>query len=212
MTGSDTDCHRDPVHPIFTLKQAETGTKAMATEREKMQAGDWYTCIDDELDTLRERAYAAVFQHNTMHPSERGNLGPLLRALFASAADDIRLEAPFHCPYGINITLESGVYLNAACVILDTAPVRLGAGTMLGPGVHIYCAEHSKDPVERAAGLEIGKPVDIGRNVWIGGGAIILPGVTIGDTAIVGAGSVVTRDVAAGATVVGNPARAKARG
>lgn len=181
----------------------------MATERQKMEAGEWYTCIDDELDTLRSRAYTAVHQHNTMRPDKRGNLGPLLRELFAHAADDIRIEAPFHCPYGINITLESGVYMNAGCVILDTAQVRIGSGTMLGPGVQIYCAEHSKDPVERAAGLEIGKPVDIGVNVWIGGGAIILPGVSIGDEAIVGAGSVVTRDVAAGTTVVGNPARIK---
>ncbi|MEX3008620.1 sugar O-acetyltransferase [Hoeflea sp. TYP-13] len=179
----------------------------MASEREKMEAGLWYTCIDDELEELRERAYEAVHQHNTMHPDERGNIGPLLKDLFGEAGSDIRLEAPFHCPYGINIMLEAGVYMNAGCVILDTARVRIGAGTMLGPGVHIYCAEHSKDPAERAAGLEIAKPVEIGRNVWIGGGAIILPGVSIGDEAIIGAGSVVTRNVDAGATVVGNPAR-----
>lgn len=179
----------------------------MATEREKMEAGQWYTCIDDELDKMRSRAYDAVHEHNTMRPEERGNIGPLLRALFRHAPDDVRIEAPFHCPYGINISFESSVYLNAGCVILDTAAVRIGTGTMLGPGVQIYCAEHAKDPVERAAGLEIGKPVTIGSNVWIGGGAIILPGVTIGNKAIVGAGSVVTRDVAAGSTVVGNPAR-----
>ena len=179
----------------------------MASERDKMKAGEWYTCIDDELDALRRRALSAVHQHNTMHPDERGNLGPQLRELFASAPDDVRLEAPFHCPYGINIHLENRVYMNAGCVILDTAPVRIGAGTMLGPAVQIYCAEHHKDPVRRAAGLEIAKPVTIGRDVWIGGGAIILPGVTVGDRAIVGAGSVVTREVAAGATVVGNPAR-----
>lgn len=179
----------------------------MASERDKMKAGKWYTCIDDELDALRSRALAAVHQHNTMHPDERGNLGPLLRDLFASAPDDVRLEAPFHCPYGINIYLENRVYMNAGCVILDTAPVRIGTGTMLGPTVQIYCAEHHKDPVKRAAGLEIAKPVTIGRDVWIGGGAVILPGVSIGDRAIVGAGSVVTRDVEAGSTVVGNPAR-----
>jgi maltose O-acetyltransferase len=184
----------------------------MVTERDKMRAGEWYTCIDAELDALRTRAYAAVHQHNTMHPDERGNLGPLLRGLFAAAPPDVRLEAPFHCPYGINISLENRVYMNAGCVILDTAPVRIGAGAMLGPGVHIYCAEHHKDPVKRAAGLEIARPVSIGRDVWIGGGAIILPGVSIGDRAIVGAGSVVTRDVAAGTTVVGNPARVKHAG
>ena len=179
----------------------------MATEREKMRAGEWYTCIDDELDGLRRVAFDAVHQHNTMPPDVRGNIGPLLRALFGSAPDDVRIEAPFHCPYGINIFLEDRVFMNAGCVILDTAPVHIGPGTMLGPAVQIYCAEHHKDPVKRAAGLEIGKPVTIGRDVWIGGGAVILPGVNIGDEAIVGAGSVVTRDVAPGTTVVGNPAR-----
>lgn len=179
------------------------------TEREKMAAGEWYNCVDGELESLRVVARRAVFEHNSMHPDERGDIGPALRALLAQAGQDARIEAPFHCAYGFNITLGYGVFLNAGCVILDTAPVRIGAGTMLGPAVQIYCAEHHKEPVQRAAGLEIGKPVTLGTNVWIGGGAIILPGVTIGDNAIVGAGAVVTRDVAAGVTVVGNPARAK---
>ena len=99
--------------------------------------------------------------------------------------------------------------MNAGCVILETAPVHIGAHTMLGPGVHIYCAEHDHDPARRAAGLEIARPVTLGANVWSGGGAILLPGVRIGDGAIVGAGAVVTRDVAAGQTVTGTPARAR---
>ena len=81
----------------------------MASEREKMQAGEWYTCIDEELDAMRKRALAAVHQHNTMHPDARGHLGPLLRELFSSAPEDVRLEAPFHCPYGINIYLENAI-------------------------------------------------------------------------------------------------------
>lgn len=180
----------------------------MATEREKMEAGLMYCCIDDELDRLRSRTYEAVHIHNAMPPSERGNIAPELAALFGLAGEDIRLEAPFHCAYGYNLFLEPRVYMNVGCVILDTAKVHIGAGTLLGPGVHIYCAEHSKDPDERAAGLEVAKPVTIGENVWIGGGAIILPGVSVGANAIVGAGSVVTRDVPPGATVAGNPARA----
>ncbi|WP_136659023.1 sugar O-acetyltransferase [Nitratireductor sp. XY-223] len=179
----------------------------MATEREKMQAGQMYCCVDEELDGLRQQTYTAVHRHNTMSPRERGDIAPELRALFGKAGEGIRLEAPFHCVYGYNLYLETRVYMNVGCVILDTAPVRIGTGTMLGPGVHIYCAEHSKDAVERAAGLEIAKPVTVGANVWIGGGAILLPGITVGDNAIIGAGSVVTRDVSAGATVVGNPAR-----
>ncbi|NRP72067.1 Maltose O-acetyltransferase [Ensifer psoraleae] len=177
------------------------------SEREKMAAGAWYCCVDPELDQLRNHARKAVHQHNSMLPDARGSMAPALRALFAGVAEDAFVEAPFHCAYGMNITLGARVYLNAGCTILDTAPVVIGSDTMLGPGVQIYCAEHHKDPALRRKGLEIARPVTIGENVWIGGGAIILAGVTIGDGAIVGAGAVVTRDVPAGATVVENPAR-----
>ena len=177
------------------------------TEREKMAAGEWYTCIDPELERLRIRAREAVHQHNTLAPAERGRVAPALAGLFAAVAPDVVIEAPFHCAYGIHIALAAGVYINAGCAILDTARVRIGAASMLGPYVQIYCAEHHTDAAKKRARLEIARPVDIGDNVWIGGGAIILPGVTIGDDAIVGAGSVVTRDVAPGTTVMGNPAQ-----
>ncbi|APG83043.1 nodulation protein L [Sinorhizobium americanum CCGM7] len=179
------------------------------SEREKMAAGEWYTCVDPELDALRAAARRAVNQHNTMAPDERGRMAPPLEALFVAVAADAFVEAPFHCAYGMNITLGAGVYLNAGCTILDCASVVIGDGSMLGPGVHIYCAEHHKDVALRRAGLEIARPVTIGRDVWIGGGAIILAGVMIGDGAVVGAGAVVTKDVAPGATVVGNPARVR---
>jgi len=173
-----------------------------------MQAGDWYTCVDPELEALRAVAAKAVFEHDTLPPDQRGDIGPRLRALLGHAGAGARIEGQFHCPYGFNVHLGDEVFLNAGCVILDTAPVRIGARTLIGPRVQIYCAEHHRDPVKRRAGLEIARPGTIGEDVWIGGGAIILAGVTIGDRAIVGAGAVVTRDVAADATVVGNPARA----
>lgn len=177
------------------------------SERAKMEAGEWYTCLDPELESLRVVARRAVFEHNTMPPDERGDIAPSLRALLRASGDGARIEAPFHCAYGFNITLSTGTFLNAGCTILDTAPVHIGNQTLLGPNVQIYCAEHHKDAAKRAAGLEIARPVHIGDNVWIGGGAIILGGVSIGDRAIVGAGAVVTRDVAADTTVAGNPAR-----
>lgn len=177
------------------------------TEREKMTAGEWCTCIDQELESLRMHARNAVHQHNIMPQAERGNIGPDLAKLFAGVSDNTYIEAPFHCAYGINISLSANVYINTGCVMLDTAPINIGHSTMLGPNVHIYCAEHHKDATKRTAGLEIGKPVNIGERVWIGGGAIIMPGVTIGNGAIVGAGSIVTRDVPSGSTVIGNPAR-----
>ncbi|MBW6422299.1 sugar O-acetyltransferase [Rhizobium sp. XQZ8] len=179
----------------------------MVSERGKMAAGEWYCCLDPELDALRDLARAACHAHNTMPPAERGAMAPALRALFLEVSETAFLEAPFHCSYGMNLHLGDAVYMNAGCTILDSAPVKIGARSMFGPGVHIYCADHHRDPALRSQGMEIARPVTIGKDVWIGGGAIILGGVTIGDGAIVGAGSVVTRDVPAGATVVGNPAR-----
>lgn len=178
----------------------------MRTEREKMQRGEWYNCVDPELEALRLAALEAVHEHNTLSPTVRGSIGPKLKALI-HAGEGSRIEASFHCPYGFNIRLDGRVFLNAGCVILDTAPVHIGDGTLIGPAVQIYCAEHHRDPALRAQGLEIARPVTIGRHVWIGGGAIILGGVTIGDRAVVGAGAVVTRDVPADLAVVGNPAR-----
>ncbi|AZN96014.1 sugar O-acetyltransferase [Mesorhizobium sp. M9A.F.Ca.ET.002.03.1.2] len=182
------------------------------SERTRMAAGEWYTCLDDELETLRVIARDAIFEHNSLPPGRRGNIGPALKSLLGAAGEGARIEAPFHCAYGFNIFLGDGVFLNAGCTILDTAPVRIGKGTLLGPNVQIYCAEHHKEAAGRKAGLEIAKPVEIGENAWIGGSAIILGGVSTGDGAIVGAGAVVTRDVAANTTVVGNPARPVRRG
>ena len=175
--------------------------------RSSMAAGDWYDGLDPEIEALRVIARRAIFEHNTLPPDDRGDIGPGLRALLREFGADARIEAPFHCAYGFNLSLGDGAYINAGCTILDTAPVHIGARTLLGPGVQIYCAEHHKDAGKRAAGLEIARPVDIGERVWIGGGAIILAGVRIGAAAIVGAGAVVTRDVAGGTTVAGNPAR-----
>jgi maltose O-acetyltransferase len=178
------------------------------TEREKMAAGAWYRCLDPELERLRARARDAVHEHNTMPPDARGAMAPKLQALFAEVGADVFIEAPFHCAYGFNIRLGDRIYLNAGCAILDTASVRIGSGTLLGPQVQIYCAEHHKDTARRREGLEIARPVEIGANAWIGGGAILLAGIRIGAGAIIGAGAVVTRDVAPGTTIVGNPARA----
>ncbi|MDC9831805.1 sugar O-acetyltransferase [Rhizobium binxianense] len=177
-----------------------------ASEREKMAAGEWYCCLDDELDLLRRQARRAVHAHNTLPPDERGAVASALRALFAQAAPNVFIEAPFHCSYGINIVLGDRVYFNAGCTILDSGRVIIGDRSMFGPGVQIYCAEHHKEAALRSQGIEIARPVVIGNDVWVGGSAVILGGVTIGQGAIVGAGAVVTKDVPAGATVVGNPA------
>lgn len=174
-----------------------------------MKSGQWYSCLDAELEALRAGARRAVHAHNTCPPDQRGPMAPELALLFASVGPNCFLEAPFHCAYGLNIHLGDGVYFNAGCTVLDTAPVHIGDRTLLGPGVQIYCAQHAKNPDARAKGLEIALPVTLGKNVWVGGGAILMPGITVGDHAIIGAGSVVTRDVPTGQTVVGNPARVR---
>ena len=169
--------------------------------------GRWYTCLTPDLAALREAARQACWRHNTMDPALRGPCAPELAALFASLGEGAFLEAPFHTAYGANISLGDDVYLNSGCVVLDSAPVRIGRRTMLGPAVHIYCADHAHGSEDRRRGLERALPVTIGEDVWIGGGAILLPGVTVGDGALIGAGAVVTRDVAPGARVGGSPAR-----
>lgn len=177
------------------------------TELEKMRAGEWYSCIDPELEALRMVARRAVHEHRILDPDVRGPIAPRLAALFGSVGKDVYIEAPFHCAYGFNIEIGDGVYFNAGCTILDSGSVTIGARTLIGPNVQIYCAEHHREADLRAAGHEIARPVDIGADVWIGGGAVILPGVSIDDGAVIGAGSVVTRDVASNAIIVGNPAR-----
>jgi maltose O-acetyltransferase len=179
----------------------------MASEREKMAAGDWYCCLDDELEALRIAALDATHAHNHLPPTQRRKLSAPLTQLFGNPGRDCLIEVPFHCAYGFNIHLGTGVFLNTGCVILDSAPVHIGDGAMFGPSVQIYCATHHSETALRRAGIENARPVHIGTSVWLGGGAIILPGITIGAGAIVGAGSVVTRDVASGAKVAGNPAR-----
>ncbi|WP_366868539.1 sugar O-acetyltransferase [uncultured Tateyamaria sp.] len=181
----------------------------MQSERHKMEAGMWYTCLDDELEDLRCIALDAVHTHNTLPPAQRRTLSAPLSALFGDHGPNCLIEAPFHCSYGRNIHLGVDVFINAGCVILDSAPVHIGDGTMIGPGAQILCADHHRDPVKRRAGIEIAHPVTIGADVWIGAGAIVLPGVTIGTRAIIGAGSVVTKDVGPDETVIGAAARAR---
>ena len=172
-----------------------------------IEDGRWYSCRTEALGRLRDDARAACHQHATMDPAARGACGPRLQALMGHFGEGCFIEAPLHLAYGPNLHLGNDVYLNAFCTLLDTARIDIGAGTMLGPGVHIYCADHHHEVAKRSEGLERALPVSLGRDVWIGGHATILPGVRIGDGAIVAAGAVVRHDVPAGAKVAGVPAR-----
>jgi len=177
------------------------------TDKEKMLAGELYHPSAPELQVELAACAAWLARYNAALGESAEAWDALLRERAGTVGEGVMLRPPFYCDYGFNLHLGKNVFLNYNCVILDTAPVTIGDGTRIGPAVQIYTADHPRDPALRRSGLECGKPVTIGANVWIGGGAIVLPGVTIGDNAIVGAGSVVSRDVPAGATVVGNPAR-----
>ncbi|MGY9047406.1 hypothetical protein P775_12305 [Puniceibacterium antarcticum] len=177
----------------------------MASEKQKMIAGDLYRAGDPELVAERKRAQALMRAYNqTIYGDE--DRAPLLAQLFGRA-EGVAVRAPVYVDYGYNISLGRDVFVNYGCVLLDVCAISIGDNTAIGPYVQILTADHPRDGASRDAGLEFGRPITIGRNVWIGGGAILLPGVTIGDDAIIGAGSVVTRDVAAGITVAGSPAR-----
>ena len=177
----------------------------MPTEKQKMIAGQLYSPGDAELVADRMRAQDLMRAYNQTIFGERERRRIL--SMLLPQGQDAQVRAPVHVDYGYNIVLGPGVFLNYGCVLLDVCPVLIGEKTALGPYVQVLTADHPRDAPTRDAGLEFGRPVSIGRNVWIGGGAIILPGVTIGDDAIIGAGSVVTRDVPGGATVAGSPAR-----
>jgi maltose O-acetyltransferase len=183
----------------------------MRTEKEKMLAGELYDASDPTLQAELAATQRWLARYNAALAATPAERREILMERLAAVGDGAMIRPPFHCDYGFNISLGVGVFLNFNCVILDVVAVGIGEGTQIGPAVQILAADHPRDPAARASGLEFGRPVNIGRNVWIGGGAIILPGVSIGDDAVIGAGSAVTRDVPRGATAFGNPARVQNR-
>ncbi|WP_164670787.1 sugar O-acetyltransferase [Virgibacillus doumboii] len=179
----------------------------MPTEKEKMLNGQLYNPEDAKLVEERQNARRLTRLFNTSHETEGARRTELLKELFESTGENIDIEPNFRCDYGSNIHVGENFFVNFDCVILDVCKVRIGANCMMAPGVHIYTATHSVNPSERMAGTEFGKPVTIGDNVWIGGRAVINPGVTIGNNAVIASGAVITKDVPDNVVVGGNPAK-----
>ncbi|WP_322113836.1 sugar O-acetyltransferase [Marinimicrobium sp. C6131] len=177
------------------------------TEREKMLAGALYDPMDAELCAARRRARLLCESLNASRDNEVKKRRQWLRELIPDGGDTVWMQPPFYCDYGDNIHLGEKVFFNFNCVVLDVADVHIGARTLFGPAAQVYTATHPMNAQERASGLESGKPITIGEDVWIGGGAIICPGVTIGDRCVIGAGAVVTKDIPADHFAAGNPAR-----
>jgi maltose O-acetyltransferase len=178
----------------------------MATQREQMLAGEMYDPLDPELVAARVRARELCLQLNITRQSEEVERRRILRDLFGKGGDSVWMQPPFYCDYGANIELGEKVFFNFNCIVLDVCPVRIGDFTLFGPAVQIYTPLHPFN-ADRRRREEFGKPIDIGSDVWVGGGAIILAGVSIGPRAVIGAGSVVTRDVPEGVLAAGNPCR-----
>src|SRR4051794_14323555 len=177
------------------------------TERERMLAGQLYDASDPELTALRKRARALARAYNASTEEQPEERERVLRALFGRLGARPEIEPPFYCDYGAHIFAGDRLYMNFGCVVLDVHEVHLGDNVFAGPRVQILTATHPLDARERIQGPELGQPVRIGHNVWLGGGAIVCPGVSIGDDTTIGAGSVVVRDIPAGVLAAGNPAR-----
>lgn len=178
----------------------------MKSEKEKMLAGELYLASDPALTADRLRARQLCEAMNRSDPADQATRQQVVLDLFAATGPDVWLEPPFRCDYGYNIRVGNSVYFNFDCVILDVCEVRIGDFVLFAPGVHVYTATHPLEAKLRRT-QEFGQPVTIGSDVWVGGRAIICPGVTIGQRSVIGAGSVVTKDVPPGVLVAGNPAR-----
>ena len=179
-------------------------------EKEKMIAGMNYDPLDPQLILLRDRASRLCHRYNKKTFHEVNLRSRLLRKLLRTEGN-FWVKPPFYCDYGFNITLGNDVMLNYGCVLLDVCPITIGDKTLIGPNVQLLTACHSLDSKLREQDVEFGKPITIGRNVWIGGGAIVCPGVTIRDNTVIGAGSVVTKSMPANVIAYGNPCRVHRR-
>ncbi|RYG64550.1 sugar O-acetyltransferase [bacterium] len=177
------------------------------TEKELMMSGQLYLASDPELVELRARARQMTRAYNSTNEDQTDVRRALLNRLLGNMPPKVEIEPTFRCDYGFNIYLGQNFYANFGVVMLDCAEIRIGENVLLAPNVQIYTAYHPLSPEERLTGRELAAPITIGNNVWIGGNAIVLPGVTIGDNSVIGAGSVVTKDVPANVVAAGNPCR-----
>ena len=172
-----------------------------------MLSGALYRAGDPELEAARRRARELLARFNAAAFEAFAERRQLLAELFGGFGSGVVVNPPFRCDYGFNIHVGSNVFFNFDCVLLDCHRIDIGDDVQFGPGVHVYTATHPLDADERRSGLERAEPVRIGAGAWIGGRAVICPGVSIGDNTVVGAGSVVVRSLPANVLAVGNPCR-----
>lgn len=179
----------------------------MTSEKKKMLNGQLYNAADPELLKERLNARRLTRLYNETIESNDNKRAELVKELLGSTKQNLYIEPTFRCDYGYNIHVGENFYANFECVFLDVCEIRIGDNCFIAPGVHIYTATHPLNPIERISGVEYGKPVNIGHNVWIGGKAVINPGVNIGNNVVIASGSVVVKDVPDNVVVGGNPAK-----
>jgi maltose O-acetyltransferase len=189
---------------VFALHEHDN--VIMPSEKERMLAGEMYDPLNAELTAARERARNLCQDLNASRDTEETLRRRILAELFGSGGDTVLMQPPFFCDYGTNTLLGERVFFNFNCVVLDVCQVRIGSFTLFGPAVQIYTATHPMN-AELRRQREFGKPIEIGADVWVGGGAIICPGVTIGSRTVIGAGSVVTKNLPDDVFAAGNPCR-----
>src|SRR3954468_8699646 len=178
----------------------------MRSERDKMLGGALYDPMDRDLVAGRDRARDLCRELNATREADQEERRRILEELFGAGGESVWMQPPFFCDYGSNILLGERVFFNFNCVVLDVCEVRIGDYTQIGPAVQIYTATHPMDAALRRV-QEFAKPIEIGPDVWVGGGAILCPGVRVGARSVIGAGSVVTRDIPEGVFAAGNPCR-----
>ena len=178
------------------------------TEKEKMLAGQLYDPADGGIMDAQTACAGYMKEYNTLALGDEARMAELLRAMLGAVGEGCFIQPPFFANWGgKHLYLGDAVYANANLTLVDDGFIRIGSHTMIGPNVTLATASHPIDPAQRRAGLQFNRDITIGENVWIGAGAIILPGVTIGDNSVIGAGSLVNRDIPANVVAVGNPCR-----
>lgn len=177
------------------------------TNRERMLAGDLYIADDPENARLAQRAVRLADAYHRAAVEDEAAARPLLDELIGSLGDGAFVKPPLFVDYGENITIGARTFVNYNLTALDVATITIGEDCQIGPNVQLLTPTHPVEPGPRRDKLEAALPITIGDNVWLGGGVIVCPGVSIGDDSVIGAGSVVTRDIPAGVVAVGNPAR-----
>lgn len=177
------------------------------TAKERMQSGKLYFCTDEEIANEQTQCLEIVYDYNHTRPSESQKREQILKKLLAEIGENCYIEPPLHANWGKYTHFGSNVYANFNLTLVDDTDIFVGDNVMIGPNVVIATAGHPVNPALRLQAAQFNISVHIGNNVWIGAGAIVLPGVHIGDNSVIGAGSIVTKDIPANVVAVGNPCR-----